>query len=152
MIKLRPRWFRFYRQQKGNAKLRGIPFLLSAEDWWSIWKASGHFNERGRCSHQYCMARFGDRGAYEVGNVEIVTTNYNNTNGSAQRRHTEATKRKMKEIHKGIQYCPHKLTPQQAKLARDLLASGSHVLVIAKRFGVSKSTVYRSVARAGQTS
>ena len=63
---------RVFTMQKLNAKRRGIPFRLTFISWWEIWSDSGHFSARGRGKGQYVMARFKDRGAYEVGNVEIV--------------------------------------------------------------------------------
>lgn len=59
--------------QRYHAARRGIPFLLSFEDWWSIWQASGKWEQRGRRSGQYQMCRKGDAGAYEKGNVYIAT-------------------------------------------------------------------------------
>jgi hypothetical protein len=62
-----------YKDHKASAKQRGIPFLLTYPQWLSIWEASGHLDERGPRMDQYCMARYGDSGAYEVGNVRIIT-------------------------------------------------------------------------------
>jgi hypothetical protein len=70
---------RFYNVQKGDAKRRGVAFLLSFDEWFNIWEKSGHLDERGAFSGQYCMARFGDRGAYEMGNVRICTVNENHS-------------------------------------------------------------------------
>lgn len=63
--------------QKCSAQRRGIEFLLTFEEWLRIWEDSGHLHERGKFKHQYCMARFGDRGAYVVGNVFITTMEEN---------------------------------------------------------------------------
>lgn len=60
-----------YTQQKCNAKQRGVPFLLSFEEWKTIWLGSNKWDERGRGAAKYCMCRIGDAGAYEVGNVFI---------------------------------------------------------------------------------
>jgi hypothetical protein len=69
---------RRFSQQRWCAKQRNIPFRLTFEEWWSIWELSGHWHERGYRRGQYCMARYGDQGAYEVGNVRIclVEENY----------------------------------------------------------------------------
>ncbi len=93
--KRRPDWYVFYRQQRGNAKLRGIIFQLTAEEWWQIWAESGHLHERGQKANQYCMARFGDVGPYAVNNIEIITNSQNNRQGSTGRLHTEETKQKI---------------------------------------------------------
>jgi hypothetical protein len=58
-----------YSAHKGSAKQRGIPFLLTFEQWWQIWQESGHWEERGR----YQMTRPKDEGPYAVGNVKIAT-------------------------------------------------------------------------------
>ena len=66
-----------YTTHKHHAKLRGIPFLLTFEEWCAIWRESGKFAERGHCKGQYVMARAGDAGPYAVGNVRITTVSDN---------------------------------------------------------------------------
>ena len=66
-----------YYDQKSHAKARGIPFLLSKEEWWDIWQKSGHWEQRGRGVGQYCMARYGDKGPYAVDNVFIQLSSLN---------------------------------------------------------------------------
>lgn len=61
-----------WRSQKDSAKLRGIEWLMSFEEWLQIWAQSGHLHERGRKKGQYCMARFGDVGPYAIDNVKII--------------------------------------------------------------------------------
>jgi NUMOD3 motif-containing protein len=63
---------KFYNHRM-SANERGIPFLLTFEQWWRIWQDSGHWEDRGRGRNQYCMARFGDKGPYAIGNVRIIT-------------------------------------------------------------------------------
>ena len=64
-----------YRQQRNNAKRRGVAFLLTYEEWCKIWDDSGMYAYRGR--HGYVMGRINDEGPYEVGNVEIITATDN---------------------------------------------------------------------------
>lgn len=66
-----------YTDHKSHAKQRGIPFLLSFEEWCTIWRISGKWEQRGHSTGQYVMARFGDTGPYAVGNVKIITCNEN---------------------------------------------------------------------------
>jgi NUMOD3 motif len=66
-------WRFKYLTHKGNAKRRGIEFLLSFDEWSKIWHDSGHLHERGQRKDQYVMARYGDVGPYAVDNVKIVT-------------------------------------------------------------------------------
>ena len=93
---------------KQHAKRRGIPSLLTFEEWWSIWEASGRWAEHGPLAHQYCMSRFDDLGFYEVGNVEIITNRANRLQMKSHQlarwgnqhllghRHSEETKAKMR--------------------------------------------------------
>jgi len=64
---------RAYQQQRNTALDRNIPFHLTLWQWWTIWQESGHWEQRGRGRDGYCMARIGDSGAYEVGNVRIAS-------------------------------------------------------------------------------
>lgn len=66
-----------YRDHRLSAKGRGIPFRFTYEEWVSLWKTSGKFHLRGIYQGCYVMARFGDKGAYEVGNVVIIPTGEN---------------------------------------------------------------------------
>lgn len=77
-----------YQAHKGDAKRRGIPFKLTFKEWLSIWRRSRRINQMGYHSGQYVMSRFGDVGAYEVGNVRITTCNKN----AAERRLSAETK------------------------------------------------------------
>lgn len=145
--KIRPDWYRFYRQQRGNAAARGITFLLSSAEWWQIWSSSGHYRERGQKSDQYCMARFGDVGPYALNNVEIVTNHENNKYGSTGRKHSEATKRKMRMVHKGVQYVAYKLTREDVIVIAHRARKGVKIEKLAQEYRVSKSTVYRALDR-----
>ena len=86
------KYTRRYAVQKGDAKRRGIKFLLTFKQWLKIWTASGHLDESGSRRGQYHMARTGDKGPYAVGNVRICTAEEN----SSEKRHSEAHKRSMR--------------------------------------------------------
>ena len=73
-----------FKQQKNAAQRRGIPWSLTFEQWWSVWQASGHWEQRGKGAGKFSMGRLGDRGGYAPGNVEIVPNEVN----SADRNHT----------------------------------------------------------------
>lgn len=66
-----------YSRHKANASRRGVPFSLTFEEWWGIWQKSGKWSRRGPRKGQYVMARFGDLGAYELGNVRIAKSESN---------------------------------------------------------------------------
>jgi len=74
-------WFKTplgrYHQHKGKALYRGIEFLLTFDEWWDIWQASGKWEQRGRRRDQYVMARYKDTGAYEPSNVKICLVGEN---------------------------------------------------------------------------
>lgn len=74
---------RAYRTQRHNARNRGVPFLLTFDEWHAIWRDSGKLKERGRGIGKFCMSRRGDAGAYEVGNVFIQEHVANSQEGSA---------------------------------------------------------------------
>jgi hypothetical protein len=62
-----------YGRQRVNAHKRSIPWLITFPEWLAVWRDSGHLDERGRGRDLYCMARYHDKGGYEVGNVYIAT-------------------------------------------------------------------------------
>jgi len=66
-----------YRLHQQNAAARNIPFHLTFEEWLDIWMSSGKWEQRGWRHGQYVMARFGDKGAYEIGNVSIILAQNN---------------------------------------------------------------------------
>ena|SRR5258708_26013420 len=82
------------------AKRRSIPFLLTFDQWWDIWNCSGHWDNRGKLRHQYCMARFGDQGAYEVGNIQIITVSQN----CAERKTSDKQRAILSATHTGNKY------------------------------------------------
>jgi hypothetical protein len=66
-----------YRAARYSAAVRRIPFRFTFAEWWCLWEQSGHWDERGKRRGQYQMARFADRGGYELGNVRIITVEAN---------------------------------------------------------------------------
>jgi DNA-binding CsgD family transcriptional regulator len=66
-----------YWRQRRSAKNRRIEWNMTFPEWCQIWADSGKWELRGRGRGRYCMARIADSGAYEVGNVRIITTEEN---------------------------------------------------------------------------
>ncbi len=62
-----------YREHKGAAKQRTIPFELSFIEWKEIWDS--YWSDRKQ--HKYVMARYGDKGGYSFYNVRIITSKEN---------------------------------------------------------------------------
>ena len=69
--------FLAWKAQRDAAKKRGIAFRFTLVGWWLWWKAElrrlGPDAVRGRKRGQFVMARNGDQGAYEDGNVRAAT-------------------------------------------------------------------------------
>lgn len=65
---------------KRNAKKRGIEFHFTLEEWikwWELHLGIRWMQKRGKEKDQYCMARFGDKGPYQAGNVKCITNEQN---------------------------------------------------------------------------
>lgn len=67
-----------FREQRNNARTRGIQWKLDFKYWFSIWQTSGKLHLRGRGHGKYVMSRIRDDGAYELGNVHIQLADDNN--------------------------------------------------------------------------
>jgi hypothetical protein len=78
-----------YTRQRENAKKRGIGWNFILADWWQIWYESGKWSKRGRGHGRYVMARFGDKGPYEVDNVKIIPADENNSEQWINRRDSD---------------------------------------------------------------
>src|SRR5258706_316159 len=78
---------------------RRIPMLLTFDEWFGYWLASGHMEEYGRCRGQYVMARRGDRGPYDVGNVSVVTAEENVREAHLGRKYLGETLARMRASH-----------------------------------------------------
>lgn len=81
-LRTHKKYWRIYKKHRYSAEQRGIEFKLTFSKWIEIWEESGQLDNRGREVGKYVMARFGDKGGYEVGNVKIVLSVENNREGS----------------------------------------------------------------------
>jgi len=64
-----------YLGQRHTSKQRGIEFNLTFEEFVEFW--GNDFERRGTGYGQLQMGRYGDVGAYEVGNIYMVTKEEN---------------------------------------------------------------------------
>mgnify|MGYP000862309279 FL=1 len=64
-----------FRQQRVNARMRGIEFRFSLKQWLDVW--GDQWNRRGIGGDALVMCRRNDVGAYEPGNVYIATCGQN---------------------------------------------------------------------------
>lgn len=85
-----------YNTQYRNSKRRGIEFNMSFEEWLTIWLYSGKLHLRGKNPGQFCMGRIGDKGAYEVGNVEIISIEQNTHDGHIGKKKKLSHRKKLK--------------------------------------------------------
>ena len=111
-----------FHNHKARAKRKGIPFLLTFDQWCKIWLDSGHYYDKGTKRDQYVMSRYNDVGPYSIDNVKIQTVGENTkeaftTNNSDfikprygvenhfyGRKHTEQSRQKIK-IARAKQVC-----------------------------------------------
>ncbi len=124
-----------YNGHKSGAKRRGVPFLLTFEEWLYIWDKSRHWEDRGNRGGQYGMARFGDIGPYAVGNVEIITCNEN---------------MRRKESVKGSKQIQSKLTEKIViRLRKEYLKGSANrgLNVLSIKYNVSMRTIWMAVNR-----
>ena len=68
---------RAYTFHKAGARQRGIEFKLSFQEWLDWWQVEDRWSRRGRRGDSLVMARFGDVGAYETGNIYCTTSSQN---------------------------------------------------------------------------
>lgn len=132
---------RAYTRQRASAKWRNIPFFLTFDEWWGIWKKSGNWHKRGRGIGKYCMSRFGDKGAYEVQNVEIVLFEKNNKSFV----HSSKAKQTISRKTIGQKNPRATMTDETAMMIKTdyMLATNKYGLIpiLAKRYGSTKDRV-----------
>jgi hypothetical protein len=76
LLEIKQRWpeaTRRFQEKRRNAKATGLAWTLTFLEWFEVWERSGRIAEQGRAAEQYVMIRRGHTGAYERGNVRIVT-------------------------------------------------------------------------------
>lgn len=86
-----------YTCHRANAKMRGIEFKLTFEEWFCWWMDTGHYHERGRAVGQYVMGRIGDIGPYELGNIECVQAQVNSTAAHLGKKRSAETKTRISD-------------------------------------------------------
>lgn len=121
-----------YWNQKWVAKCRGTEFCFTMNDWVAWWierLGPDWFKLRGRKKDQYCMARLGDKGAYEVGNIKCITNSQNV---------------KERASLKGQKNPAAKLTNAQVK---GIINSNMKPTRLAKQYNVSRELIWQIKAR-----
>ena len=90
-----------YNSHKSGAKKRGIAFLFTFEQWWSVWETSGKWENRGVHIGEYCMARHGDTGPYAADNVRICLSSENHIEGHIGKKRSARTRELMAKSQTG---------------------------------------------------
>lgn len=107
------------------AKVRGIEWQLTFEEWWDIWEQSGKYEQRGRGAGKYCMSRIGDVGPYSVNNVVIKTIDDNNREAKLGKPRPKEFVEKTRQKLIGVKHSPER------KLANSLgQLNGNNVFVL----------------------
>lgn len=88
---------RRWQVHRTNARMRGIEFKLTFEEWFCWWMDTGHYMERGNKRGQYVMGRIGDKGAYELGNIVCIQAQENSTAPHVGKPKSEEWKAKLRE-------------------------------------------------------
>jgi hypothetical protein len=107
-----PRYY--YSGHKAHAKARGIEFNMTFAEWWATWTDSGRWIERGIRRGCYVMARHGDQGAYEVGNVSIVLHEVNSVESHLGKPLSAEWRAKIAAVHRGRVFTPETLAKMSA--------------------------------------
>lgn len=90
-----------YLHQSYQAKKRNVSWEIGFDEWLNWWISTGHYHERGRKSHEYCMSRYNDTGPYKIGNIFCQTVAQNTRDAHLGVRKSEDVKKKISDSLKG---------------------------------------------------
>lgn len=93
---------RKFQEHKQHARMRGVPFTLTFDEWWDIWAKSGKWDKRGRGRGKFCMHRVKDEGGYSTGNVYIGMNEANSYGSAMTNLHHRAHPDALKEANSTI--------------------------------------------------
>ena len=138
------RWKKHFANQRWQAAQRGIDFLLTWKEWFRIWTESGHLDERGPRSDEYVMARFGDKGAYEIGNVKIITAAENLSECHSGKTISAKQRNQISLRHRGSGSSNALITEEIVREMRLAFIPHSKTVgawALARKYGLNKATV-----------
>jgi len=95
-----------YHAQKCGARIRGIDFNLTFDQWWDWWQQTRKYPQRGKGKGKYVMARFGDIGPYELGNIYCCTHGENVTAAHKGVKRSQAHRDKLSAANLGKVHGP----------------------------------------------
>ena len=139
---------KFYQQRKAANK-RNIVFNLTYDEWLDVWQSSGKLHLRGVGKGKYCMARKGDQGPYEIGNIEIIPFEQNNRDQAVNgKNHLKNNKVNRNWIvpSKGNHYKTYPVKVKHIKLDQDFKYFEC-IQDAADYYGVDKSTIGRNMRK-----
>lgn len=84
-----------YSTHKNNAKHRNIEYMLTFEEWSTIWKDSGKWEQRGRATDQFVLGRLDNSKPFSVDNCVVRTQSENMSASSKGKPKSANTKRLM---------------------------------------------------------
>ncbi len=102
-----------FHTQRYDAKRRGIEFLLTFSEWVMWWESElgpDWLIKRGHQKGQFVMARFEDKGPYQLGNIKCIECGDNVSEAQKGKPHSEIHKQRIGRAHHGIRHT------EQAKL------------------------------------
>ena len=114
-----------FRQQRYNAKRRGISFQFKFDEWikWWVKNLGPNWLEKRGCKNgDYVMARFKDKGPYHPRNVECVLSEVNHATGNY-----------------GV---GHNMTYFRESEVRSIFLDPRSLDIIAKKYGCTIHTVW----------
>lgn len=74
-----------YYQLCSNAKVRGIPVLISRADFINLCNAHNYFELRGRSSSSLTLDRIDNTKGYSLDNIQFLTKHANSVKGVIER-------------------------------------------------------------------
>lgn len=97
-VKAKQRYWEQKGATKGRVDASGKPvlFLLTFDEWFDWWAATGRWKLRGCGEGQYCMCRYNDLGNYETGNIYCGLAT-DNIRLAQQKPKSEEMKRKLRK-------------------------------------------------------
>lgn len=98
----------YYGVARRNAKRRGVPFLLTLEEYTEFVNRNGYMEMKGRDKYSLCMDRIDNNKPYQVDNIRAITMQAN------------SWKRNYVDYWKGIAQNP----PVMQRIPEDLKISG----------------------------
>lgn len=57
-------------QMRAQANYRGEKFLLTFEDYQTLWQ--GHWDQKGRSNQSYCLSRIDPNGSWDLANTKCL--------------------------------------------------------------------------------